>query len=84
MSLVVLWEGNFKMSVSESRASSSLLAGGPGDETVCSSHNQLPLSYRVQLSCPNGASVTQSPEDSPCDTLVQYLLSAIIMPNKVL
>lgn len=26
----------------------------------------------------------QSPEDSPCDRLVQCLLSAVIMPNKAL
>lgn len=66
------------MDVGGNRTGPSLLSGGPGDETVCSSHSQLRLSYCIR------ASVTQSPEDSPCDTLVQCFLSAVIMPNKVL
>lgn len=64
------------MDVGGSRTGPSLLAGGPGDETACSSHSQLRSSFivhRIQLSCPNRASVTQSPEDFPCDTLVQRL-----------
>lgn len=73
MSPVLLREGNFNTDVGGSRTGPPLLAGGPGDEAAGSSHSQLRSSHRVQLSCPNGASVTQSPEDFPCDTLVQCL-----------
>lgn len=79
MSPVLLWEGNFNMDVDGSRTSPSLLAGCPEDETACSVQSQLLWPCCVQLSCPHRASVTQSPEDSPC---VQCLLSAVIMPNK--
>ena len=84
MSPVLLREGNFNMDVGGSRTGPSMLAGGPGDQTACSVHSQLHSPHCIQLSCPNGASMTQSPEDSPCDTLVQCLLSAVIMPNKAL
>lgn len=84
MRSILLWKGNFSTDVGGIRTSPSLLTGSPGDETACSAQSQPHSLYSIKLSCPNGASLTQSPVDSPCDTLVQRSLSAVIKPNKVL
>lgn len=84
MRSILLWEGNFNTDVGGIRTSPPLLTGSPGDETACSAQSQPHSLYSIKLSYPNGASLTQSPVDSPCDTLVQCSLSAVIKPNKVL
>lgn len=72
---ILLQEGNFNMDVGGIRT---------GDETARSVQSRPPSLHFIEPSCPNGASLTQSPADSPCDTLVQCSLSAVIVPNKVL